>query len=666
MVVALTMSGLFPSTIERALTLARNHEWAGAAAALDQAAAEDPALFAANNFHYLRGRLAENQYDWTRARQEFQAIPPGNPLGVLAVWHTAIAAARAQDDAATGLLYAQLPADFPADFKMQLARISSTDLALKIYRSLASREARLEHARITDDKPALWSLIRERKDDDAGLQAARLAAPAASTAKEMIEVADTYLAHRQFEYAYPLYQAAAKDPVFAADSRYQIARIQFLREDFRSALETYRSIAKDFPDTDWQRDSDYQVANGYWRLGEYKSAEQAYLDYLSKYGSRGMEDAAIRNLVDVYRVLGDNTKAIAWIDKALAGKRPPASRQMFIFTKAKVLYTQKRYTAAALLFRQLGRAAVRSTPGGTTREEARFFEALSLSKSGNAAAAKTIWRDLASDTRSYYGVKSAEKLGERNAAGATDICGAGTDTVLQTAMADLGAMRRPLKSVMDPPVAGAFSELLFLELWDEASIWSEGRGERPGYRTAAELAYAAGRFHRAIANADRLPKSDSATLGLLYPAGFRRLVCNEASKNNVDPLWLHAIIWQESKYNPNARSGASARGLMQFIPETANVVGASIGMPEFTLDRLYDPGVSIAMGAKYWASLIGELQSEVLALAAYNGGIDNVRRWKNKWPDGDDDFFVADIGFVETKKYVMAVYGAYAGYRSRQ
>ena len=126
--------------------------------------------------------------------------------------------------------------------------------------------------------------------------------------------------------------------------------------------------------------------------------------------------------------------------------------------------------------------------------------------------------------------------------------------------------------------------------------------------------------------------ADASRLGFVYPSGFHDIICTEAAKYSVDPLWLHAIIWQESKYNPRARSGASARGVMQFIPETANAEGAAIGMKEFSLDRLYDPSVNIPLGAHYFASLLKEVKNPLLALAAYNGGIDNARRWKTNCP----------------------------------
>jgi len=241
-----------------------------------------------------------------------------------------------------------------------------------------------------------------------------------------------------------------------------------------------------------------------------------------------------------------------------------------------------------------------------------------------------------------------------------------SDKVLSVSQSDLKALRRPLRLSTEGTAEDAVSELIFLQLWDEASLLNDRKTTRGEYKTAAELAYAAERFHRSISYGERMPKSDSATLGFLYPAGFHSLICSEGAKYNLDPLWLHAIIWQESKYNSHARSGASARGLMQFIPETANVEGAAIGLKEFSLDRLYDPAVNIPMGAHYFASLLAELKNPIVALAAYNGGIDNARRWKSKFPAGDDDFFVADIGFAETKRYVMAVYGARAAYGSLQ
>ncbi|MBI4471706.1 MAG: tetratricopeptide repeat protein, partial [Acidobacteria bacterium] len=311
---------LFPvSSIERAFTLLRNSEWAGAAAALDEAHAENPAFFGANNFHYLRGRVAENQRDWARARQEFLKIEPGNPLYELATWHAARASANLRDGASAKLSIEKLPRDFPASMKMQVARESGPPLASEIYSEIVSREARLELAKLNGDNSALWSLLNAEQTDDAALQAAHILARSARTEREQLTIADTFLAHRQFEYAMPLYEALTAASGEAANARFQIARIHYLREDYQRAIDAFSELVRNLPGTDWEKDSDYQIASCYWRLGDFRAAEKSYLRYISKYGRTGQYEGAVRNLVDVYRALGEEQKALTWIDRLLAG-----------------------------------------------------------------------------------------------------------------------------------------------------------------------------------------------------------------------------------------------------------------------------------------------------------------------------------------------------------
>src|SRR5262249_33690558 len=160
-------------------------------------------------------------------------------------------------------------------------------------------------------------------------------------------------------------------------------------------------------------------------------------------------------------------------------------------------------------------------------------------------------------------------------------------------------------------------------LWDEAAFWMSwgGTGTGPARRTAAEIAYLGGQYDRSISLADRLPRNESS-LPLVYPAGYRKLICDAAGTYKIDPLWLHAISWQESKHDPASRSGAGARGLMQFIPETAEEIVSSIGMAPMPIEKLYEPAISIQLGAAYWSSLMDQFKSAEMALAAYNGGPD--------------------------------------------
>src|SRR5947208_5939 len=111
----------FESSIERAFAGIQNNEWKAAASALDQAYALDPVTFAANNFHYLRGRVAASEKDWQRARDEFKKVGTGNPLNALATFHAAQVSAKLHENDEAGQFIALLPADFPTPLKMQIA-----------------------------------------------------------------------------------------------------------------------------------------------------------------------------------------------------------------------------------------------------------------------------------------------------------------------------------------------------------------------------------------------------------------------------------------------------------------------------------------------------------------------------------------------------------------
>src|SRR5438477_2061879 len=150
----------FESTISRALTAFQNNDSMTAASALDQAYLSDPVTFDANNFHYLRGRIAESQDDWIRALEEFKKVSGNNPLRAIAAWRAARASARLHNDSAAEQFLASLPGDFPEDLKMQLARETGGSLALKIYQNSATREARFQRAKASVDNDAMWSLLR--------------------------------------------------------------------------------------------------------------------------------------------------------------------------------------------------------------------------------------------------------------------------------------------------------------------------------------------------------------------------------------------------------------------------------------------------------------------------------------------------------------------------
>jgi len=84
-----------------------------------------------------------------------------------------------------------------------------------------------------------------------------------------------------------------------------------------------------------------------------------------------------------------------------------------------------------------------------------------------------------------------------------------------------------------------------------------------------------------------------------------------SKQHKIDPHFFTRLIWQESRFNPNARSPANAQGIAQFIPSTAKIRG---------LSDPWNPALALDASAKYLSELIETFGNEGLAAVAYNGG----------------------------------------------
>jgi hypothetical protein len=150
---------------------------------------------------------------------------------------------------------------------------------------------------------------------------------------------------------------------------------------------------------------------------------------------------------------------------------------------------------------------------------------------------------------------------------------------------------------------------------------------------------------------------------LLYPRYFYDAIAEDAKTFHTDPTLLLAIMREESRFNPRAKSQAAARGLLQFIISTARDVGREIGLVDVSSDDLYDPRVIIRLGAKYVSELSEKLGGNDYEIAAaYNAGPKQVALWSRLAPAPGDDFFLSSINFDETKQYVRKVMNSYRRY----
>jgi soluble lytic murein transglycosylase len=131
-----------------------------------------------------------------------------------------------------------------------------------------------------------------------------------------------------------------------------------------------------------------------------------------------------------------------------------------------------------------------------------------------------------------------------------------------------------------------------------------------------------------------------------YPLHYSTIVRERAKAEGIDPALLAAVIYQESKFHPSARSSSGAIGLMQLTPATARAIAQRTGGTSFRVSDLTNPTINIRYGTWYLHDLFAKYRSVRLALAAYNAGMGNVDRWRNA---GEG------IQFPETRAYVDRV-----------
>jgi len=149
--------------------------------------------------------------------------------------------------------------------------------------------------------------------------------------------------------------------------------------------------------------------------------------------------------------------------------------------------------------------------------------------------------------------------------------------------------------------------------------------------------------------------ADAQLYRLLYPVVHAEALVAEARSQGLEPGFVAALIRQESLFDPDATSGAGARGLMQVMPELGTAVARSRGFPQWDPVLLWQPDVSLAIGTLHLSELVGRYRDPVRILAAYNAGISRVERWAEKNGMADPEIFAERIPFVETRDYVRIV-----------
>ena len=150
---------------------------------------------------------------------------------------------------------------------------------------------------------------------------------------------------------------------------------------------------------------------------------------------------------------------------------------------------------------------------------------------------------------------------------------------------------------------------------------------------------------------------------IFFPLVGWATIKEEAKRYGIDPYIAAGLIRQESVFNPNAVSRAGARGLMQVMPATGQLISKRQGSGSITAVDLLNPTLNVKLGMNYLAQMLGQFGRIEYAAAAYNAGPNRAQRWIAERGGLDIEDWIETIPFTETRGYVQGVLRYSANYR---
>ena len=162
----------------------------------------------------------------------------------------------------------------------------------------------------------------------------------------------------------------------------------------------------------------------------------------------------------------------------------------------------------------------------------------------------------------------------------------------------------------------------------------------------------------------RIPIQDQQVWTFAYPRPYWMDVQNFSKNAGIDPYLALAIMREESLYQADVVSPASARGLMQLMPYTGKRVAKIIGLQLKDEKDLFDPKINIQLGTSYLGQISRRFGEVIQIAGSYNAGPGRMKEWLKRFPDRDLDEFVESIPYIETRNYVKRVFRTHQLYKA--
>jgi soluble lytic murein transglycosylase len=142
-------------------------------------------------------------------------------------------------------------------------------------------------------------------------------------------------------------------------------------------------------------------------------------------------------------------------------------------------------------------------------------------------------------------------------------------------------------------------------------------------------------------------------------AGFDALIRFATDRYGMDPALIKAVVWQESRFTPDAVGRAGEIGLMQVTEVAAQEWAEAEGVFPLPREHLFDPQTNLLAGTWYLRRSLrrhGKADDPLpFALAEYNAGRGNVLKWLKGTATTNSAAFIKAIGFPGTQAYVKSI-----------
>ncbi|MFO0762025.1 MAG: transglycosylase SLT domain-containing protein [Byssovorax sp.] len=423
---------------------------------------------------------------------------------------------------------------------------------------------------------------------------------------------------RNYPEAAKAWREAAKapgKPGHEAEELFYAARSLARSDSDEEAIKTYQEVAAKYPRTVWAERAQILAARLYLQNGKFKEAAKSYTAYLSVRKKGGQ------------RADAEYERALAWLSSGAVDQ-------------------------AKKSFADQARRA-----GGDEADKLRELEGVAAFRAGDAKTAIALWTEIAKNEPFSWAAQMARARLVAAGAPLPPLIEPAAEQPASKLVPRLPPAAELLRAVgLDGDAESylATSEREISQTYGgregEALCGLYGqlsRGKRR-YKVAVN-AVSAAVLRRAPSEAERWAWE------CLYPQPFGEGVRSLEAQHGLPRGLLHALMRQESAFDPAIVSPASAVGLMQLMPATAKQAAAEAAI-EMDANDLTRPDANLKLGAFYLTKLLKMFQNHVvLAAAAYNAGPRAVSHWVEAGADNDLDLWVARIPFDETRNYVARV-----------